>query len=82
MLWTQLLAETLNASMLEALRSRGHPDLRYSHGFNARFAEAPGAERVEAAAATLAAAMGESGALDAVRGRRVQPAQGLTPQSR
>jgi DNA-binding MarR family transcriptional regulator len=154
-LWTQLLAESLNASMLDALRERGHPDLRYSHGFlfqqlvegarpvgeiasnlgvtsqavskavrelealgyvsrdadpadarvrrvaltargqdavaagreiraslNARFAEALGAERVEAAAATLADAMRESGALDAVRGRRVAPAQGLGGEGR
>ena len=154
-LWTQLLAESLNASMLAALRERGHPELRYSHGFlfqqlvegarpvgeiasnlgvtsqavskavrdlealgyvsrdadpadarvrrvaltargqdavaagreiraslNARFAEALGAERVEAAAATLADAMRESGALDAVRGRRVAPAQGLGGEGR
>src|SRR3954467_8992562 len=32
-LWTQLLAESLNASMLAALRERGHPELRYAHGF-------------------------------------------------
>src|SRR4051812_49945962 len=32
-LWTQLLAESLNASMLDSLRERGHPELRYSHGF-------------------------------------------------
>src|SRR3954453_21201584 len=32
-LWTQLLAESLNASMLDSLRKRGHPELRYSHGF-------------------------------------------------
>src|SRR3954447_26861003 len=32
-LWTQLLAESLNASMLDALRERGHPELLYSHGF-------------------------------------------------
>ena len=149
-LWTQLLAEALNAAMLDALRERGHADLRYSHGFlfqrlvegsrpvgeiaadlgvtsqavskavreleglgyvrreadpsdarvrrvgltergrdavaaareiraelNARFATALGEERVADAAATLAEAMRESGALDAVRGRRVRPAQGL-----
>src|SRR5262249_13291740 len=32
-LWTQLLAESLNAALLEGLRERGHPELRYSHGF-------------------------------------------------
>jgi len=32
-LWTQLLAESLNTAMLAALRDRGHPELRYSHGF-------------------------------------------------
>jgi DNA-binding MarR family transcriptional regulator len=31
-LWTQLLAEVLNAEVLERLRA-DHPDLRYSHGF-------------------------------------------------
>jgi DNA-binding MarR family transcriptional regulator len=150
-LWSQLLAESLNASMLDALRERGHPELRYSHGFlfqqlverarpvgeiaanlgvtsqavskavrelealgyvsrdadtadarvrrvaltergrdaveagreiraslNARFASALGAERVEAAAATLADALDAVGGLDAVRGRRVRPAQGLS----
>ena len=154
-LCTQLLAESVNASMLDALRERGHPELRYSHGFlfqqlvegarpvgeiasnlgvtsqavskavreleglgyvareadpvdarvrrvaltargqdavaagreiraslNARFADALGARRVEAAAATLAEAVRESGALDAVRGRRVPPAQGLGGRGR
>jgi DNA-binding MarR family transcriptional regulator len=154
-LWTQLLAESLNASMLDALRERGHPELRYSHGFlfqqlieearpvgeiaanlgvtsqavskavrelealgyvrreadpadarvrrvgltangqdaieaareiraslNARFAETLGADRAQAAAATLADAVRESGALDAVRGRRVPPAQGLGGEGR
>jgi DNA-binding MarR family transcriptional regulator len=32
-LWTQLLAETLNARMMDGLRERGHARLRYSHGF-------------------------------------------------
>jgi len=32
-LWTQLLAETLNARMMDGLRERGHAQLRYSHGF-------------------------------------------------
>jgi DNA-binding MarR family transcriptional regulator len=150
-LWTQLLAESLDASMLEALRKRGHPELRYSHGFlfqqlvegpravgevaaalgvtsqavskaarelealgyvervadpadarvrrvaltargreaveagreiraslNARFSEALGEERVAAAAGVLADAVSASGGLDAVRGRRVRPAQGLS----
>jgi DNA-binding MarR family transcriptional regulator len=154
-LWTQLLAESLNASMLDALRERGHPELRYSHGFlfqqlieearpvgeiaanlgvtsqavskavrelealgyvrreadpadarvrrvgltangqdaieaareiraslNARFAETLGADRAQAAAATLADAVRESGALDAVRGRRMPPAQGLGGEGR
>jgi DNA-binding MarR family transcriptional regulator len=31
-LWTQLLAEVLNAEVLERLRGE-HPDVRYSHGF-------------------------------------------------
>ncbi len=31
-LWVQLLAERLNADMLERLHAE-HPDLRYSHGF-------------------------------------------------
>ena len=31
-LWTQLLAEVLNAEVLERLRAE-HPDIRYSHGF-------------------------------------------------
>jgi DNA-binding MarR family transcriptional regulator len=31
-LWTQLLAEVLNAEVLERLRGE-HPELRYSHGF-------------------------------------------------
>jgi DNA-binding MarR family transcriptional regulator len=31
-LWTQLLAERLNAEVLEGL-ARDHPDLRYAHGF-------------------------------------------------
>jgi DNA-binding MarR family transcriptional regulator len=31
-LWTQLLAEVLNAEMLERLHAE-HPDVRYSHGF-------------------------------------------------
>jgi DNA-binding MarR family transcriptional regulator len=31
-LWSQLLAERLNAETLEAL-GRDHPDLRYAHGF-------------------------------------------------
>ena len=31
-LWTQLLAEVLNAEVLERLRAE-HPDMRYSHGF-------------------------------------------------
>ena len=155
MLWTQLLAEALNTRMMEGLRERGHPGLRYSHGFlfqqlgdeprpvgeiaaslgvtsqavskavrelealgyvrreadpadarvrrvgltasgrdaveaareiraslNARFAETLGAERAQAAAATLADAVRESGALDAVRGRRVPPAQGLGGEGR
>jgi DNA-binding MarR family transcriptional regulator len=30
--WTQLLAETLNAEILAGLRDE-HPDLRYAHGF-------------------------------------------------
>jgi DNA-binding MarR family transcriptional regulator len=150
-LWTQLLAESLNASMLDALRERGHSELRYSHGFlfqqlvegarpvgeiaanlgvtsqavskavrelealgyvervpdaadarvrrvgltargrdaveasrdiraslNAQFAEALGADRIKAAAATLADAINAVGGLDAVRGRRVRPAQGLS----
>jgi DNA-binding MarR family transcriptional regulator len=154
-LWTQLLAESLNASMLEELRERGHPELRYSHGFliqqlvegarpvgeiagnlgvtsqavskavrelealgyvarepdpadarvrrvaltargrdaveasrdiraslNARFASALGARRVQAAAATLADALDAAGALDAVRGRRVRPIQGLGGEGR
>jgi DNA-binding MarR family transcriptional regulator len=153
-LWTQLLAESLNTAMLAALRERGHPELRYSHGFliqqlveggrpvgeiaanlgvtsqavskavreleglgyvrrevgadarvrlvaltprghdaieaargiraslNAQFAEALGADRVGAAAATLADAVRESGALDAVRLRRVRPAQGLSKGGR
>ena len=155
MLWTQLLAESLNEQMLDALRARGHPELRYSHGFlfqqliegsrpvgeiaanlgvtsqavskavrelerlgyvrrqadpddarvrrvgltergrdavgaarsvreelNGRLAGALGAERVAAAASTLAAAMRQSGALDAVRTRRVRPAQGLGGEGR
>jgi DNA-binding MarR family transcriptional regulator len=150
-LWTQLLAESVNASMLDALRERGHPELRYSHGFlfqqlvegarpvgeiaanlgvtsqavskavrelealgyvsrdadpadarvrrvaltargrdavqagrdiraslNAQFSETLGAERVQAAAATLAHALDAVGGLDAVRGRAVRPAQGLS----
>ncbi len=150
-LWTQLLAESLNASMLDALRERGHSELRYSHGFlfqqlvegarpvgevaaalgvtsqavskaarelealgyvervadpadarvrklaltrrgrdaveagrdiraslNARFSETLGAGRVRTAAATLADALDAVGGLDAVRGRRVRPAQGLS----
>jgi len=154
-LWTQLLAESLNAAVLDALRERGHAELRYSHGFliqqlvegprpvgeiaanlgvtsqavskavrelealgyvqreadaadarvrrvaltargqdavdasrevraalNARFADALGAERVAAAAATLAEVVRESGALDAVRLRRVRPAQGLGREGR
>jgi DNA-binding MarR family transcriptional regulator len=32
-LWTQLLAESLNAWMLDELRARGHAELRYAHGF-------------------------------------------------
>lgn len=31
-LWTQLLAEVLNAEVLERLRAE-HPEVRYSHGF-------------------------------------------------
>jgi DNA-binding MarR family transcriptional regulator len=154
-LWTQLLAESLNAATLDALRERGHPELRYSHGFlfqqlvegarpvgeiaanlgvtsqavsksvrelealgyvervvdaadarvrrvaltargrdaveasrsiraslNAQFATSLGADRVHAAAATLADAVRESGALDAVRLRRVRPAQGLGGEGR
>jgi DNA-binding MarR family transcriptional regulator len=154
-LWTQLLAESLNAAMLAALRAHGHPELRYAHGFlfqqlvegarpvgeiaanlgvtsqavsksvrelealgyvareadpadarvrrvaltarghdavgaareiraslNARFASALGADRVQAAAATLAEAVRESGALDAVRLRRVRSAQGLADEGR
>jgi DNA-binding MarR family transcriptional regulator len=154
-LWTQLLAESLNASMLAALRERGHPELRYSHGFlfqqlvegarpvgeiaanlgvtsqavskavrelealgyvtreadaadarvrrvaltlrgrdaieasreiraslNARFASALGADRVAEAAATLADALGAAGGLEAVRGRRVRPIQGLGGEGR
>jgi DNA-binding MarR family transcriptional regulator len=154
-LWTLLLAESLNAQVLGALRERGHPELRYSHGFlfqrlvegpravgelaadlgvtsqavskavrelealgyvrrepdpadarirrvglsergvdaveagreiraelNARFAGALGAGRVEAAAGTLADAVRESGALDAVRTRRVRPTQGLGGEGR
>jgi DNA-binding MarR family transcriptional regulator len=154
-LWTQLLAEALNARILDALRARGHPELRYSHGFlfqqlvegarpvgeiaanlgvtsqavskavrevealgyvervtdaadarvrrvaltargrdavkasreiraalNAQFAGTLGADRTEAAAATLAAALEAAGGLDAVRGRRVRPAQGLSKGGR
>ena len=32
MLWTQLLAETLNAELLDTLRA-DFPDVRYAHGF-------------------------------------------------
>jgi DNA-binding MarR family transcriptional regulator len=154
-LWTQLLAESLNARIIEALRARGHPELRYSHGFlfqqlvegarpvgeiavnlgvtsqavskavrelealgyvtreadaadarvrrvtltprgrdaveasreirvslNARFASALGEDRVEAAAGTLAGAVDALGGLDAVHGRRVRPAQGLSNEGR
>jgi DNA-binding MarR family transcriptional regulator len=154
-LWTQLLAEALNASMLASLRERGHPELRYSHGFlfqqlvegarpvgeiaanlgvtsqavskavrelealgyvsrvadaadarvrrvaltargedaieasrqiraslNARFASALGEARVGAAAVALSDAVDVLGGLDAVRGRRVQPAQGLSKEGR
>jgi DNA-binding MarR family transcriptional regulator len=154
-LWTQLLAEVLNAEVLDALRAGGHPDVRYSHGFlfqqlvegpravgdvaanlgvtsqavskaarelealgylersadpadarvrrlglsargrdaletgraaraalNQRLARALGAERTAAAAATLADALRELGALDAVRGRRVRPAQALPREGR
>jgi DNA-binding MarR family transcriptional regulator len=150
-LWTQLLAESLNAQTLDALRSRGHPELRYSHGFlfqqlvegprpvgevaqnlgvtsqavskaarelealgyvervadpadarvrrvaltargedavdagrairaelNARLAQAVGEERRDAAAAALADAVSAFGGLEAVAGRRVHPAQGLS----
>jgi DNA-binding MarR family transcriptional regulator len=154
-LWTQLLAESLNAAMLSALRERGHGELRYSHGFliqrlvegsrpvgeiasalgvtsqavskavrelealgyvervtdpddarvrrvaltargraaveagrdiratlNAQFSGALGEDRTAAAAATLAAALDTLGGLDAVRGRRVRPAQGLGREGR
>jgi DNA-binding MarR family transcriptional regulator len=154
-LWTQLLAEVLNAEVLEAMRAGGHPDVRYSHGFlfqqlvegpravgevaanlgvtsqavskaarelealgylertpdpedarvrrlaltargrdaletgraaraalNRRLADALGAGRTEAAAATLADAMRELGAMDAVRGRRIRPAQALPREGR
>jgi DNA-binding MarR family transcriptional regulator len=154
-LWTQLLAESLNVSMLDALRERGHPELRYSHGFlfqqlvedarpvgeiaanlgvtsqavskavrelealgyvervtdaadarvrrvaltargrdaveaareiraslNAQFSDALGEDRVAAAARTLADAIDAAGGLDAVRGRRVRPAQGLSKEGR
>jgi DNA-binding MarR family transcriptional regulator len=49
---------------------------------NARFVEALGADRVHAAAAVLADAVEVSGGLDAVRGRRVPPAQGLSSGGR
>jgi len=154
-LWTQLLAETLNTRMMDGLRERGHAQLRYSHGFlfqqlvegarpvgeiaanlgvtsqavsksvrelealgyvsrsadpddarvrrvaltdrgrdavdaareirealNSRFASALGDERAAATAAALADAVRESGALDAVLGRRVPPAQGLGGEGR
>ena len=147
-LWTQLLAETLNARMMDGLRERGHTRLRYSHGFlfqqlvegarpvgeiaanlgvtsqavsksvrelealgyvdrwgdpadgrvrrvaltergravledgreirarlNAELAEVLGAERLEAAASTLRAALESRGAMPAVSARRVRPSQ-------
>ena len=154
MLWTQLLAEVLNAETLERLAAE-HPQVRYTHGFliqqlvegprpvgeiaenlgvtsqavsksvrelealgyvsrsadpndarvrrvaltdrgrdavdaareireglNSRFASALGDERAAATAAALADAVRESGALDAVLGRRVPPAQGLGGEGR
>jgi hypothetical protein len=49
---------------------------------NSRFASALGDERAAATAAALADAVRESGALDAVLGRRVPPAQGLGGEGR
>jgi DNA-binding MarR family transcriptional regulator len=153
-LWTQLLAESLNARILGAL-SEQHPELRYAHGFliqqlvegprpvgeiaanlgvtsqavsktvrelealgyvrrdsdaadarvrrvaltarghaaveasrgiraalNAQLASALGDARVDAAAAALADAIDALGGLDAVRLRRVRPAQGLGREGR
>lgn len=147
MLWTQLLAEVLNAETLERLAAE-HPQVRYAHGFliqqlvegprpvgeiaenlgvtsqavsksvrelealgyvgrrgdaadgrvrrvaltergwavleegreirarlNAELAEVLGAERLEAAASTLRAALEARGAMPAVSARRVRPSQ-------
>ena len=49
---------------------------------NSRFASALGDERAAATARALADAVRESGALDAVLGRRVPPAQGLGGEGR